>query len=71
MPPPAPRLPKEPEILDEDTYVEVLGGIVERDFFPDLPKLERQLKWLEKLEAKRVHSVNEVNACTIDAACMA
>lgn len=28
------------KILDEDTYVERMGLIIERDFFPDLEKLK-------------------------------
>lgn len=61
MPPPPPRpKTKEPGALDEDTFVEALGEIIERDFFPDLPKLQRQLKWLEGLESRNVPSVTEV-----------
>lgn len=34
-------------VLDEDTYVAAIEKIVERDYFPDLPKLRDRLDWLE------------------------
>lgn len=62
MAPPPPR-PKSKGInaLDEDTFVEAIGEIIERDFFPDLPKLHRQIKWLEGLEARGRPSATEVS----------
>jgi Nuclear protein Es2 len=39
-------------VLDEDAYVKALGDIIERDFYPDLPKLKQQIDWLEALETK-------------------
>ncbi|KAJ4770140.1 Protein DGCR14 [Rhynchospora pubera] len=38
-----------PTVLDEDTYVAAIEKIVERDFFPDLPKLRDRLDWLEAI----------------------
>jgi len=57
MPPPPPRTshahlllkpgedgpPK--QVLDEDEYVAHIEAIVERDYFPDIPKLRSQLEW--------------------------
>ncbi|PKU76337.1 splicing factor ESS-2 homolog isoform X2 [Dendrobium catenatum] len=34
-------------VLDEDTYVASIEKIIERDFFPDIPKLHDRLDWLE------------------------
>ncbi|KAK9837831.1 hypothetical protein WJX74_005933 [Apatococcus lobatus] len=34
-------------VLDEDEWTERIGGIIRRDFFPDLPKLENKLEWLQ------------------------
>ena len=42
-----PRAPKK-VALDEDEYLERMGKIIERDFFPDIPKLELQLKVREE-----------------------
>ena len=40
MPPPAPRRRQGRNVLAEEDYVEAVGDIIERDFFPDL-KLTR------------------------------
>ncbi|KAD4178454.1 hypothetical protein E3N88_27045 [Mikania micrantha] len=34
-------------VLDEDTYVAAIEKIIQRDFFPDVPKLRDRLDWLE------------------------
>ncbi len=48
MPPPPARLPKRKQIvLDEDEWTSKMEAIIERDFFPELPKLEAKLQWLE------------------------
>lgn len=44
---PVPQPKKKQEILDEDAYVQSLQKIIERDYFPELPKLRKQLAWME------------------------
>jgi hypothetical protein len=47
MPPPAPRPPRpKVTVLEEDDWTEKLEAIIQRDYFPDVPKLENQLEWL-------------------------
>lgn len=41
MPPPKPR--EKRKILSEDEYVELLGSIIERDYFPDMKALKQKL----------------------------
>ncbi len=45
---------KKKVILDEDDYVATLESIISRDFFPDVPRLKGQLRWL--------HSVSPADA---------
>eukprot|EP00624_Nannochloropsis_granulata_P001139 evm.model.NODE_15301_length_14779_cov_26.990324.1 len=60
VPPSRTRRKTQPQVLDEDTFVDAMGEIIERDFFPELPRLHRQVKWLEALEARRLRSLTEV-----------
>ena len=46
-PPPRPKRKRETKVLDEDDWTDKLEAIIQRDYFPDLPKLESQLEWLE------------------------
>ncbi|CAL0315941.1 unnamed protein product [Lupinus luteus] len=39
-----------PTVLDEDSYVEALEKIIERDYFPDISKLRDRLDWLEAIK---------------------
>lgn len=34
-------------VLDEDEWASQLDAIIERDFFPDVPKLQSKLEWLQ------------------------
>lgn len=48
-----PTLPakrKKAIILDEETYTEKIGAIIQRDFFPDLEKLKAQNEYIEAVE---------------------
>ncbi|KDP29898.1 hypothetical protein JCGZ_18467 [Jatropha curcas] len=42
---------KHTKVLDEDTYVEAIEKIIERDFFPDISKLRDRLDWLEAVKS--------------------
>ncbi|MQM16557.1 hypothetical protein Taro_049514 [Colocasia esculenta] len=42
---------RRPAVLDEDTYVAAIEKIIERDYFPDLPKLRDRLDWLEAIRS--------------------
>ncbi|KXZ46600.1 hypothetical protein GPECTOR_42g811 [Gonium pectorale] len=65
MPPPAPRppsavtapKPKAPVVLDEDTYTQHLEAIIERDYFPELPKMANQLEWLRAVNSGDVREM--------------
>lgn len=47
-----PRKRKNSQVpLDEDTYVAAIEKIIERDFFPDIPKLRNRLEWLEAVRS--------------------
>jgi protein DGCR14 len=48
MPPPASRPPRQKvKVLDEDEWTEKIEAIIQRDFFPDVPKLQNKLEWLQ------------------------
>ncbi|XP_074272855.1 uncharacterized protein LOC141596547 [Silene latifolia] len=51
-PSPLPRTSrKTPLVLDEDTYVAAIEKIIERDYFPDIPKLRDRLDWLQAVKS--------------------
>nr|CAG4646333.1 EOG090X07SU [Macrothrix elegans] len=55
---PAPR--KKQKVLDEDDYVHKLEKIIQRDFFPDLTKLQIQAAYLEALETNDVVKLRQI-----------
>ncbi|XP_015187128.1 PREDICTED: protein DGCR14 homolog isoform X1 [Polistes dominula] len=48
------------KILDEDTYIEKIGKIIQRDFFPHLEKLQAQNQYLDALEQNDVKRMREL-----------
>jgi len=52
--------PKRKKILDEDAYTQDVEDIIERDFYPDLPKLKAQLEYREALERNDIVKLREL-----------
>ncbi|KAL6265219.1 hypothetical protein P5V15_002003 [Pogonomyrmex californicus] len=52
----------QPKILDEDTYIEKISEIIQRDFFPHLEKLQAQNQYLDALEQNDTNRMRELYA---------
>jgi protein DGCR14 len=60
MPPPAPRPPNpKVKVLDEDEWSENIEAIIQRDYFPDVPKLQNKLEWLQVAETPCLNFVHD------------
>ncbi|KAL3151583.1 hypothetical protein ABBQ38_012579 [Trebouxia sp. C0009 RCD-2024] len=55
MPPPPTRRGQkrqhEQTLLDEDEWTDRIEAIIQRDYFPDLPKLQNKLEWLQAVRS--------------------
>ncbi|GBF97554.1 hypothetical protein Rsub_10155 [Raphidocelis subcapitata] len=49
LPPRAPTSRK--RVLAEDEYTAVIEAVIERDFFPAIPKLQNKLEWLDAVQS--------------------
>lgn len=52
----------QPKVLDEDMYIEKMGEIIQRDFFPHLERLQAQNQYLDALEQNDVKRMRELYA---------
>lgn len=53
MGPPAPRPKRKQEVLPEEEWCSKIEAIIERDFFPELARLQSKVEWLQVGRAVR------------------
>ncbi|XP_014674861.1 PREDICTED: protein DGCR14-like [Priapulus caudatus] len=49
------------KVLDENSYTEDVAKIIQRDFFPDVQRLQAQTEYLDALEANDVRKLRELH----------
>lgn len=49
-------------VISEEAYTEALGAVIEREFYPDLSRLQQQLQWLKALESGDPVAIEDAKA---------
>jgi protein DGCR14 len=57
---------KRTKVLDEDAYVAAIEKIIERDYFPDISKLQDRLDWLEAIKTRDPIQIREAQLKIIE-----
>lgn len=51
------------KVLDEDEWTECVEAIIQRDYFPIVPKLQNKLEWLEVSRGALVSAQLPIPSC--------